>query len=127
MSDFKLMKYKLEQKKKELDKRKNMSFIERMVDNDKKRKPAPSKLDKALKKLGYETTDERMEKARILKEIEYNELPLEKKQKFLDLFLKEGKTFGESYEIAGISFDMATEIIKQNTVDASYIASKVIK
>ncbi len=83
-----------------------------------------AKIDRLHKRLGFEPPSER--KARLEDEmnIDYESIPLEKKQRFLDLF-NEGIPLGKAAETAGIDSMMAAQVIIRNAV--GLIPSKAIK
>ena len=82
------------------------------------------KADRLMKRLGRESFTERKLRKEDELEIDYNEIPLETKQKFLDLF-NQGIKLGEAAEKAGMDPMMAAQVIIRNAV--GYIPSKVIK
>lgn len=83
-----------------------------------------AKEDRLWKRLGREAPSERKARKEDELDIDYNEIPLEKKQKFLDLF-NEGIPLGKAAEQAGIDSMMAAQVIIRNAV--GLIPSKAIK
>lgn len=75
-------------------------------------------------KLGIETPEQFKERAEREREAEYAAIPLETKQKFLDL-MNSGMKLGEARQAVGIDIMMAAMIIMKNTVEL--FPTKVIK
>ena len=53
-------------------------------------------------------------------QLEYDELPYEKKQEFLDLFW-DGNSIGEAKDKVGLSLDLACKIINENLESVSVL------
>lgn len=66
----------------------------------------------------------RTEHYKIIRDREINQIPLEKKQEFLNL-LKEGKTIGEAKDKAGFSLEIACEIINRQIENYSILNFEV--
>lgn len=88
-----------------------------------KRKKA-AREDRLWKRLGRETPSERRQRKEDEMDIDYEEIPLEKKQQFLDLF-NAGVPLGKAAEQVGIDNMMAAQVIIRNAV--GLIPSKAIK
>jgi hypothetical protein len=97
MDDLAKMKFKMANRQKALKEKKD------------------AKLDKLYKKLGMETHAETIARLDWEREEKYNAVPLEKKQKFLDL-MWEGKNVGQASEEAGIDLDIGAQVLLRNAV-----------
>lgn len=97
MDDLAKMKFKFANRKKSLE--------------DKK----AAKLDNLYKKLGMETNAETKARLEWEREEKYKAVPLEKKQKFLDL-MHSGKNVGQASAEAGIDSDIGAQVILRNAV-----------
>lgn len=83
-----------------------------------------AKHDRLLKRLGMESNSEYKARKKDEMDIDYEDTPLESKQKFLDLF--NNKTpLGEAAKQAGITVEIASQVIIRNAV--GYIPVKAIK
>lgn len=74
-----------------------------------------AKLDNLFKKLGMKTASESKAEREYLENAAYEAIPLEKKQKFLDLMWA-GKNVGEASKEVGIDSMMGAQIILRNAV-----------
>lgn len=83
-----------------------------------------AKTDRLFKRLGMESPSERKARLEDEMDIDYEEIPLEKKQQFLDLF-NAGIPLGQAAEQVGIDSMMAAQVIIRNAV--GLIPSKAIK
>lgn len=83
-----------------------------------------AKTDKLLKKLGYKTDDEIKAEIEYKLDRDYEAIPLETKQRFLDL-MWEGKNVGEASAEVGIDSMMGAQIILRNAV--STMPTKAVK
>lgn len=83
-----------------------------------------AKEDRLWKRLGREAPTERKARKEDELDIDYEEIPLEKKQQFLDLF-NQGIPLGKAAEQVGIDAMMAAQVILRNAV--GLIPSKAIK
>lgn len=74
--------------------------------------------------LGIETTEQIEQRLKKEREAEYNAVPIEQKQKFLDLF-NSGLKMGQAAREAGIDIVVAAEVILKNAIEL--VPKKVIK
>lgn len=72
------------------------------------------KIDKLHAKLYLELPDQRTERRQMEQDKWYNSIPIEKKQEFLDLMIKEGKNLGDAAKAVGIDTEMASQVILRN-------------
>lgn len=100
--------------------------LQMRLKNRKKDKEArkQAKLDKLYKKIGMKTDAERRAEQQYLLDKEYEAIPLEKKQRFLDL-MHQGKTVGEAAQEVGIDSLMGAQVILRNAVEIMPTKAKV--
>lgn len=72
------------------------------------------KIDRLHVKLQMELPDLRTERRQMETDKWYSSIPIEKKQEFLDLMIKEGKNLGEAAKSVGIDTEMASQVILRN-------------
>ena len=82
------------------------------------------KRDILFDKLGIETPEQFRERKDREMDEAYEAVPLDTKQRFLDLFNK-GKTLGEAAQEAGIDMMVASQVILRNAVEL--IPTKAVK
>ncbi len=97
-------------------------ILKQAIAAQKRRKQA--KVDRLWKRLGREAPSETKARKEDELDIDYDEIPLEKKQRFLDLF-NQGIPLGKAAEQVGIDSLMAAQVIIRNAV--GLIPSKAIK
>jgi phage terminase large subunit len=85
-------------------------------------------LKRLAKKIGFEykTREEHRQEILDKQDYDYRTTPIEKRQMFLDLF-HAGKNVGEAREAAGISLDVAIEILKRHSITVGMGFEKKIK
>lgn len=72
------------------------------------------KMDKLHAKLQMELPDLRTERRQLETDKWYNSIPIERKQEFLDLMIKQGKNLGDAAKAVGIDTEMASQVILRN-------------
>lgn len=103
MSEFKKLQEKL--------KRRDMDVKFGLED---KQKAKQQKHDKLLKFFGIQTSEEWIRERKFKEDTEYNSIPLNIKQKFLDHMHNDRMNVGEASKACGISSDMGAQIIIRN-------------
>lgn len=115
-SDFKLLKVKIANRERD-----------RKLKEEEKQHKAELRYKQLLKKhddIDYKTSRQRMQEREDVFEYDYKNTPLEAKQKFLDIF-NSGKNLGEAAHEAGISTDIAAQVIVRNLVGMYPTKAKV--
>lgn len=106
-SDFKMLKVKVANRERD-----------RKRKEEEKQHKAELRLKQILKKhddVDWKTSRQRTQEREDEFEYDYKNTPLETKQKFLDIF-NSGKNLGEAAKEAGISTDIAAQVIVRNLV-----------
>jgi hypothetical protein len=112
MSDYKRMMIRLKNKDRDLKKAKE---------------DREARLIKRLNKLlgtSFETSAEYVQRRQDELDYDYENTPIEKKQLFLDL-MHQGLNLGQAREKAGISLDVASQVILRNSTE--HFPTKVTK